>query len=220
MTNIFCIQDRLIGLLFFGLALGSCQRASYSFQPSESAKMVAVVPAADTSRALISPVPVSPDAPPRRPASPAPVRRSLPAGPTKRACEMAKQWRRPVRRPAAAAPHLAPPSHQTQTLVRDAAPAATPKKGVAVALAVLFGYLGLHLFYLGYRRRAVKYLVATILCAGLTALVLAMLPVASLNAALVVLFLASLGIIGIAVVYAYALLDALIILFSGTDALE
>ena len=104
-------------------------------------------------------------------------------------------------------------------LADNPTPAASPSKAVAVMLAVLLGVFGAHLFYLGYRKRAFKYLVATLICLGLIVLLLATLPAASLGSGLAILFVASMAAVGIAMVYVYALLDALRIIFNGVDTI-
>ena len=56
-------------------------------------------------------------------------------------------------------------------------PARYVRKGVAFALALLLGFLGAHLFYIGDRRRALRYLLITLAGAAIIALAF---PVANL----------------------------------------
>lgn len=118
-------------------------------------------------------------------------------------------------RVAAASLRRALPPHQA--VAPDPSPA-EPHKGIAIALAVLFGIFGAHLFYLGLRRQAFQYLVVTLLCALLIVVLVSMLPTATLGNGLIILFLACLALIGIGTVYIRALLDAFRVIFGGTDA--
>ncbi|MCC3152834.1 NINE protein [Hymenobacter sp. BT770] len=100
-------------------------------------------------------------------------------------------------------------------------PALHYSKGLAVLLAVLFGYLGAHLFYLGDRKPALAYLLTTLACIGL---MLIAVPVANsaalgvgMGGAVVGIFLLLLGAGGIAYVYLRALFDGVRILAGGLE---
>jgi TM2 domain-containing membrane protein YozV len=112
-------------------------------------------------------------------------------------------------------------SHLARSARHTGAPDPNPKKPhsklIAVALALLFGYFGAHLFYLGQRRQALFYLGATLFCLALMAVLFAITPVASISSGFIILALLLLAIGGVFLVYLHALLDAVRIIFSSSE---
>ena len=219
MTNSYFMQQLLIGLLVLGGALGGCQRASYSFQPPALAETAAPVALALASTVI--PIPPAPAAPEteavrkrqiRRPD----VRKPI-AGLAKRGTVAAGRQRLQTARQYVPSRRLALPPRQA--LAPEPTPT-TPNKWLAVALAVLFGVFGAHLFYLGNRRGAIGYLAATLLCVGLIALLLATLPASSMGAGFAILFVVCMAAVGIGLVYVRALVDAVRIIIEGPDAVS
>lgn len=216
MANSYRIYCFLLALLLLGGALGGCQRASYAFQPAAvPAGEVAAPPLNAPASVLATPVPAT------APLKPSPRRLPAARKPSVRLLERGIVMAlasplRPAAQRVAARPHL--PLLPRRVLAPNPGPdpiPAPPSKGVAVLLAVLLGYVGAHLFYLGNRKTAFRYLLTTLLCALLLVIVLVTLPVAaSSGSGFIALFLALLAVAGIALVYFYALLDAIGILFN------
>ena len=111
------------------------------------------------------------------------------------------------------------PQRAVAALVRKASEP-TPKhvssKGIAVLLALLLGMFGAHLFYLRYSRRALNYLIPTLLCIGLMLIAISIANSAvfgsGIGGAFVGVFLLAMGAGGIALTYLKALLDGVRIL--------
>lgn len=211
MTPSCSIRSLFMSLAIFCGVISSCQRASYSFQPPVSVPpKAAVVPRASTlASTTIAPVPMAVAWPKKISRHRSPLRAAR--KPVVRLIEqgriVAPDWQlRPARLPVTS-PTLAKTPRQAPAPDPIAAP---PSKLVAVVLAVLLGYLGAHLFYLGQRRRAFSYLIGTLLCVALIAVLLAMLP--TMGDGFFILFLLVMGVAGIATVYLHALLDAVLII--------
>lgn len=158
------------------LAIGACQRASYSFQATPGS-----AGQSSASATVTEPSPRPTVAGASRAAS---ATRQPAAGPRLRSrfiSTLAQHFAKPLARlqaplppakQAAAAPHRAASriaAHQDPT--PGASPAHRRTKGIALLLAFLLGGIGAHLFYLGYYGRGTAYLVATL--ASLLLLVLA-----------------------------------------------
>lgn len=139
------------------LALGACQRASYSFQvPASSAPLSAAAP--DSAAVSASPAPL--------------LLRPSVVGRSQRVGRVARHSSRPLARlrllpvlarQAAASAHTARTLAARQEPLPQASHAGWRTKGIALLLAFFLGGLGAHLFYLGYYGRAVAYLAGTLL---------------------------------------------------------
>jgi TM2 domain-containing membrane protein YozV len=210
----------LLLLVAVGLSSG-CQRASYAFQgsPAGPALIKAINFSADTAapaKAYASRVAIS--APPRRFA----MRPKGGGGPHHGA-------RRATRRAAAAvvgalrsAPEQRADWPSMPPNASGSRPQAEPRpyhKGVAFALAVLLGFTGAHLFYLGNNREGFRRLTFTLI--GLALLAIAV-PVgmssafgAGFGGVVITLYLLIGGLLLIGAMYSHALLDAVLILTGG-----
>ena len=114
------------------------------------------------------------------------------------------------------------PRHPEKTLASPARVLTAPDdpnpyhKGVAFALAVVLGFLGAHLFYLGRKRDGFRYLLFSLACATLCFIAV---PVGTsafvgggLGGAVVALYILLAGLIGLAYTYLNALADGVRIL--------
>ena len=218
MANSYRVCCFLLALLLLGAASGGCQRASYAFRPAAAPAGEAAAPAPPPgapASVLATPVPITPPLTPR-PRRP-PAARKPPVRLLERGLVVAlASPLRPAAQRVAARPRR--PLLPRRLLAPNPGPdpiSVPPSKGVAVLLAVLLGYVGAHLFYLGNRRAAFRYLLTTLLCALLLGVVLVTLPVAaSSGSGFIALFLALMAVAGIALVYFFALLDAIGILLN------
>ena len=220
MTNLSFPQQLLMGLLVLCGALSSCQKASYSYsfqQPESVLEKQGVVPSSCFSDSASTPIALPlVEVPNGRQAHLPVVRKPSMRSVVRGRVAAGRPQLQPVRLVAASLRKALP---KRPVLTDGPTPAPYPSKAVAVMLAVVFGIFGAHLFYLGYRRKAFGYLAATLLCVLLMVLLLATLPAASLSTGLTALFLASMAAVCIAIVYAYALLDALRILLNGPESI-
>lgn len=215
-----CLIIRNITLMLL-VGLNSCQRASYSFQPVTGT--ISVLTEAVVSVSTLASVA---DAAPRR----ASVGTAKPAAGMS-ACP--KNHRKPATRAANRTITFRPAqtcglnsanylrqaySHcrVSQKKMTQPTPEQPRSKGVAVLLAVLLGMFGAHLFYLGNSRRALTYLITTLICIGL---ILIAIPVANsavfgsgIGGVFVGICLLLLGLGGIAFTYLKALFDGVRIL--------
>lgn len=206
------------------LVLGSCQRASYVFQPPASFR----VPPAEASPPAALPDLRFENARP----SVARLARLRWHAPRAR-------WHRLQPRPVSAQPaasllmpvaKLQPPALRQVGKVAPRPRRAVPgperhfSKGLAVALAVLLGFFGAHLFYLGDRKLARRYLFITLACLAVGALAVPVTKWAALGSGWggIILGLTLLGAAaaGIVMVYLWSLLDAARILAGGLEPVD
>ncbi|SFQ69073.1 TM2 domain-containing protein [Hymenobacter arizonensis] len=206
----------LCAFLFLDL-INSCQRASYQFQAG-AAVAQATVEGPKATAITAGPMSVT--------------EKMVASSRTKTL--LLHSRRRPAtkaRRAAAAVLIPMPMLFVTQHVVigKRLAKAASPlepdppvryaRKGVAFALAVVLGFFGAHLFYLGDNRRALWYLLITLAGLALAALAIPIGNLAvfggGLGAALVAVFFLLLGVGAVLSVYLRALIDGMHILREG-----
>lgn len=217
----FIVGRYALGACLLCLVLSSCQRASYVFQPpqriqvpqAEESPPVAFSrerfpkvrpPAASIARFRRPASNARPHRPPRRPTSCQRVAIRLVPG--AKLQPLSLRWVRPE----VAAQRLEVP-----------APGRHFSKGLAVALAILLGIFGAHLFYLGDRYRARRCLFITLACLAVAALGASVVAL-SVSWAGLSLGLALLigGAAGLVMVYLWALLDAARILGGGLEPVD
>lgn len=219
-NHYFCRTLVWGGALLLIVGLDSCQRASYSFQ---SVPGVCAVPAeAVAPVGILAPVTNSP-----LPKAPAGVAKQIAGWKTyinirqkPAVCSankaaitrLAQRAGLMMRNPLVRHNSIARPAKQ----IPDSIPEQPHLKGIAVLLGVLLGMFGAHLFYLGYPRRALGYLIPTLVCIGLLFIAI---PVANsaafgsgIGGALVGIFILVMAAGGIALTYLKALFDVVRIL--------
>ncbi|MFD1871539.1 NINE protein [Hymenobacter bucti] len=196
--------------LLLAVSLGGCQRAAYQFQPLAATPYQAPTPAplADSLQATSKA-----QEPAARPEAARPRRAHQPA-------RVALAARRSPMARLVKLPHLGAVASVSPTIVKVRPLPGPPDeplhhrtKGIAFLLAFFLGGLGGHLFYLGYHKRAVAYLLLTLaggllLFVGAVGLLLALFSSGG-GAYLVALLI---GSILLSVVSALALIDAVRIL--------
>jgi TM2 domain-containing membrane protein YozV len=203
------------------LSLGSCQRVAYQFQSSPVPYQVP--PTFSETSALVRVLNRHSTAEP------------LPVLPKQELCVGQKQHALPLRLPRASthsqlpavrrhlrradkAPRYLSASKQLQQEPLPSAPVRWRSRGIALVLALLLGGFGAHLFYLGYHRRAILYLllsVASIVLLGIAAVLFIATLFSSGTAGLLVASLIALALAS--VVGVLALIDTIFIL---TDDLK
>lgn len=208
----FLSTGRRWGLaLLLAISLGACQRAAYQFQPLAATpyQEPAPAPLADSLQATEEtkgPTPRQEVARPRR------ARQPMRAAFAAKRLQMARLVKLPHLGAVASVAHA---PNKVQPL--PGPPAGEPlhhrTKGIAFLLALFLGGFGGHLFYLGYHKRAVTYLLLTLagsllLFVGFVGFLLALFSTSS-GAYLLLLLL---GSIMLSVVNALAIIDAVRIL--------
>lgn len=202
-------KRRLCPALFLlaALGLGACSRTGYvfHFQPAPLAQVEAATPPATEGQ------PAPTEAAANIPALARPAlrrrQRQNSAGPPARHPAVARQFSARLQAFASASR-----SERPAGPVRDEPPRQR-SRGVALLLALLFGGLGLHLFYLGYYGRGTLYLVLTlvgVLLFSLAAIALVVAVVGGSTSGLLGLLVAGALLTGAAGVL--ALIDAVQIL--------
>lgn len=224
MNNRYFFRHLVLAVVALPIAgLGSCQRIGYSFRSAAAARVqseavataaVRVAAVADASVTAASADPVRPNAGPtgRRNASPKLPGRSIIKSAAARPVQVLGL---PIQKALAQGRSVTASARS----VLKPSPEQHESKGIAVLLAVLLGMFGAHLFYLGYSRRALTYLITTLVCIEL---ILIAIPVANsaafgsgLGGAFVGIFILVVGVGGIALTYLKALFDAIRILTSS-----
>ncbi|WP_426059721.1 NINE protein [Hymenobacter sp. B1770] len=216
-----CFFRKIWVLLFLVLPglMGSCQRASYHFQAGAVTSQAIVVAPEIVNRSTSS-VPVhlaeKVEAQVRKKAF-LTTSRTRPAHKTRSTSAVASGPRKTLllKQHAMLSKRLANAAGQQE----PDPPVRYARRGVAFALAVLLGFFGAHLFYIGDNRRATRYLLITLAGVALSALAF---PIASLavfggglGGSLVAIFLLLLGGGAILSVYFRALMDGFGILVEG-----
>jgi TM2 domain-containing membrane protein YozV len=170
----FTVCMRCWVLLLAMLALGSCQRSVYSFQPAGSTRLLATTMVPDSATAVALAVP-SLSAPLPLQAASRPRSRHTTAWARLLTKPLTSLQKVPqvlqLAQPTSTAHRVASHDGSRQEPLPGASPTRWRTKGIALLLAFFLGGLGAHLFYLGYHGRAMAYLAATLV--GFVFLVLA-----------------------------------------------
>lgn len=196
-------------LLLILLTLGACQRASYSFQASGSARqLLPTTSVLDSTAFPALAVPGSslpayrPLASQRRHQRTNALARRLPKLLTK------LEQRLILAKLSATGPRVTSQHLARREPLPAASPARIRSKGIALLLAFFFGGIGAHLFYLGYYGRGAAYLIAT--AVGLALFIAAVIAaIVTLGSGAGFVALATIGAVISGVVSLLAFVDAI-----------